>query len=128
MGHDLTIIILRNLFFISLYGINTNVNHLFVLFEHQLCAHCLNTNVKCLFILFRHECCMSIHIVYTWKSCTWLSSLNNAWHSCLNNINLWTNKFHMDLEWTHETYKFVMMWTWFQFKKWLPMKKYNVNT
>jgi hypothetical protein len=32
MGHDLTIIVIQNLFFISLYGINTDVIHLLVLF------------------------------------------------------------------------------------------------
>jgi len=45
MGHDLTIIVVRNLLFISLYGIDTNVIHLFVLFELQCHVHCLNTNV-----------------------------------------------------------------------------------
>jgi hypothetical protein len=95
MGHDLTIIVVRNVFFIGLYGINTNVIHLLVLFKHWYHAHCLNTNVICLFVLFKHGCCMSIHVVYTWKLYTWLS--------CLTNINLWNNRFRMDLEQTHET-------------------------
>jgi hypothetical protein len=122
MGHNLTIIDMRNLFFISSYGIDTDINHLFILFEHRSCAHCLDTNVKCLLILFRHRCYMSIHDVYTWKSCTWLPCLNNAWHSCLNNINLSNNGFHMDLEWTHEASKFMMMWIWFKFKNGCPWK------
>ncbi len=109
MGHDLAIIVVRNFLFIVLYGIDTNVIHLIVLFEHQCLVHCLNTNVTCMFILlFRHGCCMYIHIVYTWKSCTQLLCLNNARHSCLNDTNPWNNIFHMDLEQTHETYKFVM--------------------
>jgi len=97
------------LFFISLYGIDTNVIHLLVLFEHQCRAHCWDTNVICLFILFKHECYMSIYVVYTWKSCTQLSCLNNAWHLCLNNTNLWINKFRTNLEWTYEAYNFVMV-------------------
>ncbi len=52
---------------------------------------------------------MFIHVVYAWKLCTWLLCLNNAWHSCLNNINLWNNRFCTNLEWTHEAYKFVML-------------------
>ncbi len=106
MGHNLIIIVVWILFFISLYGIDMNVIHLFVLFEHQCCAHYLNTNVVCLFILFKHECCMSIHVVYTWKLCTWLMCLNNAQHLCLNNTNLWNNKFHTVLERTHEACKY----------------------
>jgi hypothetical protein len=39
MGHDLTIIVMKNLFFIGLYGIDTYVIHLCVLFEHQRCVH-----------------------------------------------------------------------------------------
>jgi hypothetical protein len=109
MGHDLAIIIMQNFLFIGLYGINTYVIHLFVLFEHQCHANCLNTNVICFFILFRHGCYMSIHVVYTWKSCTWLPCLNNVWHSCLNNTNLWNNKFCTYLEQNHEAYKFVML-------------------
>jgi hypothetical protein len=65
MGHDLTIIVVQNLFFISLYGVNTYVIYLLVLFEHQYHVHYLNTNVKCLFVLFKHKCYMSIHVVYT---------------------------------------------------------------
>jgi hypothetical protein len=34
MGHDLAIIVLRNVFFIRSYEINTYVIHLLVLFEH----------------------------------------------------------------------------------------------
>jgi len=78
MGHDLTIIVVRNLLFISLYGIDTNVIHLLVLFELQCRVHCLNTNVICTFVLFKHKCCVSIHIVYTQKLCTPLACLNNA--------------------------------------------------
>jgi len=87
---------------------NRHKCHSFILFEHQCHVHCLNTNVICLFVLFKHGCCMFIHVVYTWKSSTQLSCLNNAWHSCFNNMNPWNNKFHMNLKWTHEAYKFVM--------------------
>jgi len=73
-----------------------------IIWTLMLCAF-LNTNVICLFILFKHKCCMSIHVVYTWKLCIQLPCLNNTWI-----MNLWNNKFRMDLEWTHETYKFVM--------------------
>jgi hypothetical protein len=58
--------------------------------------------------LFKHRCCMSIYVVYTQKSWTQLLHLNNAQYLCLSNINLWNNKFQMDLQWTHETCKFVM--------------------
>jgi hypothetical protein len=34
MGHNLVIIIVQNLLFIGSYDIETNVVHLFVLFEH----------------------------------------------------------------------------------------------
>jgi hypothetical protein len=82
--------------------------HLFVLFEHQYHVHCLDMNVICLFVLFRHECCVFVCIVHTQKSCTQLLCLNNAWHSCVNNVNPWNNRFHKNLEQTHKTYKFVM--------------------
>jgi len=108
MGHDLTIIVVQNLLFIGSYGIDTNVIHLFVLFEYQCHVHYLGTNVICLFVLFKHKYCMSICVGYTWKSCAQLSCLNNAWHLCLDNTNLWNNKFHMNLEQTHEPCKFVM--------------------
>jgi hypothetical protein len=82
--------------------------HSFIeLFEHWYHVHCFNTNIICLFILFKHECCMSIRVVYTWKSCTWLPYINNAQH--LNNASLWNNKFCMHLEWTHEACKFMML-------------------
>jgi hypothetical protein len=72
-------------------------------------VHCLGTNVICMFILFKQGCCMSICIVYTRKLCTQLVCVNNAWHSCLNDINPWNNKFYTDLEQTHEIYKYVML-------------------
>jgi len=34
IGHDLAIIIMQNSLFIGLYGIDTNVIHLLILFEH----------------------------------------------------------------------------------------------
>jgi hypothetical protein len=43
---------------------------------------------------------MSIHVVYTWKSCAWLP--------CLNYTNPWNKMFCMDLEWAHEAYKFFL--------------------
>ncbi len=58
--------------------------------------------------LFKHEYCVFIRILYTQKSCTWLLCLNNVWHLCVNNMNPWNNRFCMDLEQTHEAYKFVM--------------------
>jgi hypothetical protein len=63
MAHNLIIIVMQTLLFVGSYGINMNVIHLFVLFEHQYHAHCLDTNVICLFILLKHECCMSIFCV-----------------------------------------------------------------
>ncbi len=80
-----------NLFFLSLYGINMNAIHLF--------------------ILIKHECHMLIRIVfYTQKLYTWLLCLNNARHSCLNTINSWNNIFCIDLKQTHETYKFMIIY------------------
>ncbi len=108
MGHNLTIIVVWNLFFIGLYEIDTNVIHLLVLFEHWCCVHYLDMNVICMFILFKHECCVFICIVYIQKLCTQLLYLNNAWHSCVNDTNPWNKCSCMDLEWTHEAYKFVM--------------------
>jgi hypothetical protein len=108
MDHNFAIIVVWNIFFIGLYGINTNVIPLLVLFEHWYHAHYLDINVICIFVLFRHECYMSTHVVYTQKSGTQLLCLNNTWHLCLNFTNLWNNKFRMNLEQTHEAYKFVM--------------------
>jgi hypothetical protein len=34
MGHDLTIIFMKNLLFIGSYGIDMNIVHIFVFFEH----------------------------------------------------------------------------------------------
>jgi hypothetical protein len=63
MGHDLAIIIMRIFFFIVSYGIDTDVIHLLVLFEHQYHVHCLDTYVICLFVLFTHEsCAQDFHI------------------------------------------------------------------
>ncbi len=104
MDHNLAIIVVRNLLFIGLYGININVIHLLVLFEHRYHAHCLDTNVICISILFKHWCCMYVHVVYTWKLYTRLSCLNNAQHLCLINTNLLNNIFHVDLEQTHEAH------------------------
>jgi hypothetical protein len=98
-----------NLLYISSYGIDMDFIHLLVLFEHWSHVHLFRHECHiCLFVLFKHKCCMSICVVYTQKSCTRCSCLNNAWHSCLNNMNLWNIKLHIDLEWTHEAYKFVM--------------------
>jgi hypothetical protein len=93
MGHDLAIIIMQNLFFIGLYGIDMDFIHLFVLFEHRFRAHCLDTNDICLFILFKYKCYMIFYVFYTQRSCTWLLCLNNAWHLRLSNTNLWNNIF-----------------------------------
>ncbi len=68
MGHNLVIIVMQILFFIGSYGIDMDVIHLFILFEHQCHANCLDTNFICLFILFRHECCM-LFMLFTHKSC-----------------------------------------------------------
>jgi hypothetical protein len=99
----------QNLLFISSYGIDMNVIHLFVLFEHWCCAHFFDMNVICLFVLFTHWCCMFIPVIYTRKSCKWFPCLNNAQHSCLNNTNPWNDRFRTNLEWTHEAYKFVTL-------------------
>jgi hypothetical protein len=104
IGHDLAIIIVQNLISIGSYGINMNVIHLLILFEHWCCVHCLDTNVICLFELFRHKCCVSIFIVLTRKSCTQLPCLNNPWHSCVNDMNPWNNKFCTNFDLTHEAY------------------------
>ncbi len=50
------------------------------------------TSISC--ALFRHECCVFIRIVYTQKLSTRLLCLNNAWHSCVNDMNPWNNIFH----------------------------------
>jgi hypothetical protein len=73
------------------------------------CMHCLDMDVICIFVLFKQGCCMFIHVVYTWKLYTRLSCLNNAQHLCLTNMNLWNNRFLIDLKRTHEACKFVMM-------------------
>jgi hypothetical protein len=78
MGHNLVIIVVRNLLFIGSCGIDIDVIHLLVLFEHQFHVYCLNTNVICMFLLFKHRCCMLIHVIYTQKSCTQLPCINNA--------------------------------------------------
>jgi hypothetical protein len=65
MSHNLAINFVQNVLFIVSYRINTNVIHLFELFEHQCHVHCLYMNVICLFVLFKHGYCMSIHVVYT---------------------------------------------------------------
>jgi hypothetical protein len=54
---------------------------------------------------------MFIRIIYTWKLCTQLSCLNNVWYACLNNIVHEIIKIRMDLEQTHEAYKFVIWCT-----------------
>jgi hypothetical protein len=108
MGHNLIIIVVQNLLFISSYGIDIDVIHLLVLFEQQCYAHCLNTNVICLIVLFRHEYCVFIWVVYKQKSCTQLLCLNNAWHLYLNNANLWNNRFRMNLKRTHEIYTYYI--------------------
>jgi hypothetical protein len=113
MGHNLAIIVVRNLLFIGSYGIDTDVIHLLVLFEHQCHVYCLDMNVICIFVLFEHKCCVFICIVYTRKSCARLPCVNNAWHLCVNIMNPWNNRFFMHLEQTHETYKFVMIYIFF---------------
>jgi len=60
-------------------------------------------------IVFKHKCCMYICVVYTQKLCIQFLCLDNAWHLCSHNTNLWNNRFHTDLKWTHEACKFVMM-------------------
>jgi hypothetical protein len=110
MGHNMAIIVVQNLLFIGSYGIDTNVIYLLVLFKHWCHSHCLNTNIMCLFVLFKYKCYMSIWFFYTRKSCTLFSCLKNAWHSCLNNMNLWNNKFCTDFEWTWKFMIYVQQW------------------
>ncbi len=109
MGHELVIIIMQNFLFIGLYGIDTDVIHLLVLFEHQCHVYCLDMNVICIFVLFEHKCCVFICIVYTRKSCARLPCVNNAWNMCLNNMNPRKNRYCIDFEQNHEAYKFVML-------------------
>jgi hypothetical protein len=52
---------------------------------------------------------LCLFVFYTQKSCTRLPCLNNAWHLYVNDMNPWNNKFHIDLEQTHEVYTFVMV-------------------
>jgi hypothetical protein len=107
MGHNLVIIIVWNVFFVSSYGINTNFINLLMLFEHWYHAHFLDTNVICLFVLFKHGCCMFIHVVYIRKLYTRLLRLNNPQHSCLTNTNYEiTNFAHI---W-NEPMKLVNLW------------------
>jgi hypothetical protein len=64
MGHNLAIIVMQTLLFIGLYGINTNFIHLFVLLEHQCCAHCLDMNVDV------YLCCLHtkvMHMTFVFK-------------------------------------------------------------
>jgi hypothetical protein len=111
-------------FFISLYGINTIIIHLLILFEHRCHVFYLNMNVICMFVLFRYGYYVFICVIYRWKSYTQLPCLNNAWHSCLNDMNSWNNKFRMDLEQTHEVYNlWWCMWTLFIIiRSWLILK------
>ncbi len=97
--------------FIGLYKIKKCHSSTYIVGTLMSCA-LLNTNIIYLFVLFKHGCYMSIHVVYTWKSCTRFPCLNNAWHLCLNDTNPWNNKFCMDLEQTHEAYKFMMNSMW----------------
>jgi hypothetical protein len=87
------------------HGCNSYICIVWILMSCILFGH----ECHMLFELFKHGCFMFIHVVYTWKSYTELLCLNNAWHSCLNNINLWNNIFCTNLKWTHEAYKFVMI-------------------
>jgi len=116
MGQALAIIVVWNLLFIGSFRLDMDATHLIVLFEHPCHVHCLDMNVICLFILFNDECCVSICIVYIRKSCTQFPCLNNAWHSCVKDTNLWNNKFRMDFKRTHDAYKFVMCVLWYTIK------------
>jgi len=90
MGHNLAIIVMHIFFHkMGSYGKDTDVIHLFVLFEHWCHMHYLDTNAMCLFILFKHRCCVFICVVHTRKSCTQLPFLNNAWYEPMKPINLW---------------------------------------
>jgi len=52
MGHNLIIIVMQKKNFEGFYGIDTDIIHQFVLFEHQCHVHCLNISIICLFVLF----------------------------------------------------------------------------
>jgi hypothetical protein len=107
----------------SWFGNNSHAKFTFYRFIwHRHECHSSNCIVWTLMLctFFWHKCCMPICIVYTWcymfipiiytqKSCKQFPCLNNAWHSCLNNMNPWNDRFHIDLEWTHGVYKFVML-------------------
>jgi hypothetical protein len=64
MGHNLIIIVVQKNKFKGFYGIDMDVIHLFVSFEHRCHVHCLNTTIICLFVLFKHNC-MFICGIYT---------------------------------------------------------------
>ncbi len=91
---------------------------IYIVWTSILCT-LLDTNVKCLFILFTHGCRLFIHDVYTLKSCTWLPCLNNSWHLCLSNINLW----EINFTWIwNEPMKPINLWWCGQLKNGCPWK------
>jgi hypothetical protein len=80
------------------------------LFRHECHIH--------VFVLFRHECCMYIHVVYTRNLCTWLPCSNNAWHSCLNNTNIW--KAYFTQIWNEPMKHINLWWCWLCRKCYCP--------
>jgi len=98
--------------YVSWFGDSSCVQivfHRFVWNRHGCHSFICNvwTSMSC--ALFKHKCCVSIRIVYIWKLCIKLLCFNNAWHSCVNDTNLWNNRFRMDLFQIHEAYEFVMI-------------------
>jgi hypothetical protein len=75
----MAIIVVQNLFFMGFCGINIDVIHLFVLFEHQCCAYCLNTNVICIFIL-------NMDVIHLFMWLTHKSRAHNFRVSIMHNI------------------------------------------
>jgi hypothetical protein len=108
MSQNLIIIIVQFFFHKFIWNIHKCHSSIYIVWTLMSCA------------LFKHECHMPIRIFKTWMLYVYLCCLhtkvvhmtfvlNNARHSWFNNMSLWSNKFGMNLEWTHEAYKFVML-------------------
>jgi hypothetical protein len=70
MGHDLTIIFMQNLVFIGSYGIDLNIVHIFVFFEHRCHSHCLTPNsvpicIVYTWMLYVYSCHLHMKVVHT---------------------------------------------------------------
>jgi hypothetical protein len=68
-GSRLAIIVMQDLLFIGLYKVDMNVIHLFVLFEHKYCVHCLDTNFNA-YLYYLNTDVVCIFVLFTPKSCS----------------------------------------------------------